>query len=369
MMVGMRKVSPISTVAHLSKLVSFQTVSGCTDEVDGCFDYLQAYLSERNLHLKRLTKNGFPSLFATTRPTTAPKVLLQAHIDVVPAKATSFKLTEKAGKLYGRGVYDMKFAAACYLQLVDDLKANLSNYDFGIMFTSDEEINGENGVCYLLDKGYGADVCILPDAGNDWHIETTCNAVWIVRLVSGGVSAHGSRPWEGRNAINNLVEGLGEIHNLFGELEPFKNSITISKIHGGEAINQVPDQAEATIDMRFTSDHEYASHRAKIYHIAKARKLKLKTVAYVESRNVNTSQPAIKEFLDIAAQLHGRPITKTHSFGASDACYFADHGIPTIVMRPSGGGAHSDHEWIDKAELLKFYELIKTYVTKTAKVQ
>jgi succinyl-diaminopimelate desuccinylase len=322
----------------------------------------------RNLHLKRLTKSGFPSLFATTQPTTSPKVLLQAHIDVVPAKAKSFNLTEKAGKLFGRGVYDMKFAAACYLQLVDDLKANLGNYDFGIMFTSDEEINGANGVCYLLGKGYGADVCILPDGGNDWHIETTCNAVWIARLASDGVSAHGSRPWEGRNAINNLVEGLVEIHNLFGELEPFKNSITISKIHGGEAINQVPDQAEATIDMRFISDHEYANHRAKIDHITKARKLKLKTVAYVASRNVNTSQPAIKEFLGIASQLHGRPITKTHSFGASDACYFADHGIPTIVMRPNGGGAHSDHEWIDKAELLKFYELIKTYVTQTAKV-
>lgn len=262
----------------------------------------------------------------------------------------------------------MKFAAACYLQLLDDLQVIPGNYDFGIMFTSDEEVNGKNGVCYLLNKGYGAEVCILPDAGNDWHIETTCNAVWITRLVSEGVSAHGSRPWEGRNAINNLVEGLSEIHNLFGELEPFKNSITISKIQGGQAINQVPDQAEATIDMRFISDKDYVAHRVKIENIAKARKLTLKTVAYVASRNVDTNQPAIKEFLDIAEQLHGQPITKTHSFGASDACYFANHGIPTIVMRPTGGGAHSDHEWIDKAELLKFYELIKTYVTRTAKV-
>ncbi len=368
MIVGMKKVSPIGAVEHLSKLVSFQTVSGCSDEVDTCFDYLEDYLSGHNLHLKRITSDGFPSLFATTRPTTAPTVLLQAHIDVVPAKATSFTFTEKAGKLYGRGVYDMKFAAACYLQLVDDLKANLGDYDFGIMFTSDEEINGKNGVCYLLEKGYGAEVCILPDGGNDWHIETTCNAVWITRLVSEGVSAHGSRPWEGRNAINNLVEALGEIRSLFGELEPFKNSITISKIQGGEAINQVPDQAEATIDMRFTSDHEYAANREKIENIAKDRKLTLKTVAYVASRNVDTSQPTIKEFLDIAAHLHGQAITKTHSFGASDACYFANHGIPTIVIRPNGGGAHSDHEWIDKAELLKFYELIKTYVIQTTKV-
>lgn len=103
MIVGMKQASPIGTVAHLSKLVAFQTVSGSTEEVDACFDYLAAYLSGHNLHLKRLESNGFPSLFASTQPTTTPKVLLQAHIDVVPAKLTSFTLEQKAGKLYRPG--------------------------------------------------------------------------------------------------------------------------------------------------------------------------------------------------------------------------------------------------------------------------
>jgi succinyl-diaminopimelate desuccinylase len=355
-------------IGILSDLVRFETVSDNHSEIVACFDYIETRLLKSKLHVKRITSNNLPSLIASSQITKYPKVLLQAHIDVVPAKPDCFKLTEENGKLYGRGVFDMKFAAACYIQLGEELGNKLHNYDFGIMFTGDEEIGGENGVSYLLDNGYGADVCILPDGGNDWHIETTCNAVWIAHLTARGQSAHGSRPWEGRNAINNLVEGLSDIQAVFGDLQPFKNSITISKIQGGNAMNQVPDQAEATIDMRFINDQEHTTHHAKIADIAKTRKLELKTVAYVKARNVNTAQPEIKKFLDIAAQLRGQPITKAHSFGASDACYFADHGIPVIVMRPTGDGAHSNHEWLDKDGLLEFYELIKTYVTQTTKL-
>jgi succinyl-diaminopimelate desuccinylase len=353
----------------LSDLIGFQTVSGHTKEVDACFDYIAAFLEDYDLKVLRLTSNGFPSIVASSQASKTPKVLLQAHIDVVPAKPGSFKLTEKNDRLYGRGVYDMKFAAACYLQLVHELKDQLARYDFGIMFTSDEEIGGENGVSYLLDQGYGAEVCLLPDGGNDWHIETTCNAVWIVRITADGQSAHGSRPWEGQNAINELVEGLGEIHNVFGELKPNKNSVTISKIQGGSAMNQVPDRAEAILDMRFINDKEYEQQRTTIQKIVNKRGLQLEKVALVKARSVDVTQPHVASFLAIAQQVRGEPITKTHSFGASDACYFANHGIPTVVIRPTGGCHHGDNEWIDKNSLLQFYEVIKKYITQSTPIE
>lgn len=357
-----------SVLSILSDLMGFQTVSGHTKEVDACFDYLATFLEEYDLQVVRLTSNGFPSIVATSQTTKTPKVLLQAHIDVVPAKPGLFRLTERDDRLYGRGVFDMKFAAACYLQLIHELQDKLADYDFGIMFTSDEEIGGENGVSYALDQGYGAKVCILPDGGNDWHIETTCNAVWIVRITADGQSAHGSRPWEGQNAIDELVEGLSEIQSVFGELKPHKNSITISKIQGGSAMNQVPDHAEAILDMRFINDQEYEQHLTLIKKIVDTRGLQLEKVALVKARSVDITQPQIASFLTIAKQVTGEPITKTHSFGASDACYFANHGIPTIVIRPTGGCHHGDNEWIDKHGLLQFYEVIKEYIIRSSPV-
>lgn len=349
----------------LSDLINYQTHAGNKSDIADCFDYIHSLLTKSSLHIHRHICEGFPSLVATTQPSLHPKLLLQAHLDVVPAHSDFYKLSEKSGKLYGRGVFDMKFAAACYLQLLEDLADELDRYDFGIMLTSDEEIGGENGVGYLLDKGYGADVCILPDGGNDWQIETTCNGVWIIRLSAQGQSAHGSRPWEGQNAINSLLKGLEEIHDLFGELRPNKNSITVSKIQGGSAVNQVPDYAEAILDMRFITDNEYRKNKQRITDIAHAHHLTLHTVARVKARNVAIDNDEVQSFLSIAEDVLKKPVSKTHSLGASDACHFAGHGIPTIVIRPTGGGAHSDHEWINKAELLNFYELLRRYVLQT----
>jgi succinyl-diaminopimelate desuccinylase len=144
-----------SVVGILGRLISFPTVSGPTEEMSACFDYVESILSEHGMHVQRHNSNGFPSLIATSRDTTCPKVLLQAHLDVVPADPTFYSLQEKGGKLYGRGSFDMKFAAACYIALVRSLGATLQDYSFGIMFTSDEEIGGKNGVNYLLNNGYG----------------------------------------------------------------------------------------------------------------------------------------------------------------------------------------------------------------------
>jgi acetylornithine deacetylase/succinyl-diaminopimelate desuccinylase-like protein len=70
--------------------------------------------------------------------------------------------------------------------------------------------------------------------------------------------------------------------------------------------------------------------------------------------------------MKLAEELRGEPLSKTRSFGSSDARFFAEQDIPTIVMRPTGGGAHSADEWIDEAALGQFYELLKVYVKEAA---
>ena len=78
-------------------------------------------------------------LLTSTQPTQIPAVLLAAHVDVVGGPNELFQLRQAGGKLFGRGVYDMKGAIAGYLVLVDTLQKHLRQYDFGILVTSDEE--------------------------------------------------------------------------------------------------------------------------------------------------------------------------------------------------------------------------------------
>ncbi len=356
-----------SLTGILAKLVAFPTESRRTGVSEECFKYVAEYLLRRSMHVKLHNSGGFPSLIATTHETAKPKVVLQAHLDVVPAESALYNLREEDGKLYGRGVYDMKFAAACYLQLVEELKGELGQYDFAIMLTSDEELGGKNGTGYLVEQGFSAGVCVLPDGGNDWHMEAGNNGVWMIELTATGRSAHGSRPWEGENAIEKLTAALLEIRSLFEEAAPHKCSITVSRISGGHAINQVPDDATATIDMRFVNDDHYQAKRAKIENIASKAKLTIKTLAKEPVGNIDLEHPAIKSFAKVASKVRGQELGECRSFGSSDARYFTAQGIPSIVVRPNGGGAHSSEEWIDKADLLEFYEVLKAYIKEAAK--
>ncbi len=365
-MAVVQETEPLTRV--LADLVAFQTVSGEYEPAAACLDYIESYLVKRGLHIKRLEFNGFPSLVATTRETKRPRVLLQAHLDVVCCPDALYKLSEKDGRLIGRGVFDMKFAAAVFLQVVDSLKYKLTDYDFGIMFTTDEEVGGSNGVKALLDSGYGAKVCILPDAGDSWQIETTHKGAWIAALSASGKSSHGSRPWEGDNAIHRLIDALSEIKDLFKAQNSDSDSLSINKIFGGTVMNQVADKAEAILDMRFLSNEGYAELHEKIANIAARYKVKTKTMYCIKVFKTDVTHPLVASFLQIAEQINGQPLRQTRSLGTSDAHFFAKHGIPTILVRPEGGCAHGDEEWIGKQGFEKYYQLVKAYVQKEARI-
>lgn len=350
----------------LGELISFNTAGYNYEEKQACIAYVENHLKQYDLHLSRHENNNFPSLVASTRTAKTPHILLQAHLDVVPAKAESLRLTDKDGRLYGRGAYDMKFAAAIYLQLVEELKDELHELDFALMFTTDEEIGGKDGVGYLVRQGYLPGVCIIPDGGDDWQIEEKCNDVWITSLIADGKSAHGSRPWEGENAIYKLLEALADIRHLFGEQRPFKNSLTISQIQGGMADNQVPEHAKASLDMRFTDHDQYLLYRRTVEGIAESYGLHFGKHAIYDGRRVPLSDPEIRNFMGIAEGYLGEKIIPTQSLGSSDAIFYAEQDIPTIVIRPEGGAAHSDDEWISRQGFLDFYEVLEAYVKRFA---
>lgn len=355
-------------VKTLTELVSYKTVVGHDIEKQACFDLVERKLNHAGLFVKRFEVDGMPSIVATTQHTNTPKIFLQAHLDVVPCEDDTLKLVDGKEKLFGRGVYDMKFAAACYLQLISDLSKDLGKYDFGLMFTSDEEVGGDKGVGYLVDKGYSAKVCILPDGGDNWQLETESNGVWLVEVVATGKTAHGSRPWEGDNAITKLIDVIERVRKVFPMDEHDRNTLTVSQISGGTAANQVPATARVTFDIRYANQESYTTKRVAVENIIKNAGLSVETVAVVDSFKIDPNQKKIAEFIKIAERVRGSKIQSCRSYGASDAHYFISKEIPTILIRPEGGGAHSDHEWISTDGLGEFYEVIKEYVVETSKI-
>ncbi|HEV7453958.1 MAG TPA: M20/M25/M40 family metallo-hydrolase, partial [Candidatus Saccharimonadales bacterium] len=222
---------------QLATLVAMPTITDDIPANDMALDYIEHYLAGRGMYTERFRYDGHGALIAATRNgRKRSAVMLSAHVDVMAGDESLFALRTDGDKLTGRGTYDMKFAIAAYMQLVDELQGELGRYDFSIMITTDEEYGGRgniNAVPHLLKAGYLPDVCILPDGGTDYKVERLAKGHWRFDLIASGRTAHGSRPWEGESASFKLIEALRELKTHFKDHGPLTNTLNIGFIRGG----------------------------------------------------------------------------------------------------------------------------------------
>ena len=363
----MGNVSYDAVYDHLDRLIAIPSVSGDEATSAQVIKYCEEVLQKAGMHITTFKDGGFSSLVATSRPDVKkPKLLLGAHLDVVPGDEALFTLRREDGRLYGRGVLDMKFAGACFLQVATELAGKMADYDFGIMLTTDEETSGEHGVKYLLEQGYGCEVCLLPDGANNWRVEAVAKGSWQIRVNAKGKSAHGAQPWLGDSAIDKLLAFLHEATTMIPA--PGKHADTtmvVSQLQGGEAPNQVPDSASASLDIRFLGKGVKEALEDMFTTLATAHDVEITTAMYARPVELDLTLSALQVWEDIIEKVRGEPNGDyALSFGASDARFFAEHNIPSIVTYPTGTGGHSDHEWIGEQDLYQFYECSLEYVKK-----
>jgi succinyl-diaminopimelate desuccinylase len=362
--------------AILKKLVTFQTVTHDLSENRKALEWVKDTVRGLPLRMIDHTSLGHHSLVITTQKTNSPKLWMSAHMDVVPGRREQYSAKIRDGKMYGRGVYDMKFAIACYIQLLSELAPKLNDFDFGIMITTDEEIGGHNGAGYLLENGYNGIQCISPDAGADWCIEGSAKGILHLRIESRGISAHAARPWLGKNAIDSLMHFLVELNSKFtkGNANPneFENTCSIGVIHTDSehsVINEVPDYAYAEVDIR-TID---LNSRAVVGKQLKALSSQFPdiTITIIEDDpcfEQDTRDTNLDEFAKLIKKYKGEFNGYCKSDGSSDARFFASKGMSVISTRPKGNGHHSSREWIDLEDLNVFYKVLKEYVLSQAKI-
>ena len=349
---------------YLEQLVAFPSVSSDKKASKKCADFCAKFFKNSGMHTTVIDSEGYPSVVATSTKTKTPKILLQAHMDVVPAKANMFTMKKSGSKLMGRGAFDMKFACASYMKLLDKLGDDISSYDFGIMLTFDEEIGGHNGVEALLDQGYGGEVCILPDSGKNWHLESTANGVWWVKLSKKGKNAHASLPKQGINSAEILINAMGDLYKLRQQYNYDDLTLSPTHIEGGKAINQIPDYAEATLDIRYRNESIYNTVKAGLDNICEKHGLDIETVELGLCMSLDTSHQKVVEFIEVAEKVLGHQIPTAHSVGATDARFFCARDVPCVVIQPNGGGRHSKDEWVDKKGVEQLTEILRKYIAK-----
>jgi acetylornithine deacetylase/succinyl-diaminopimelate desuccinylase-like protein len=352
----------------LRKLVAFPTVTGDSAAMHDLLTYVADFLVERGMHVEWFESNGFESIVATTKAgVKTPRVMLGAHADVVHAESDMFNLRVANSTYIGRGAYDMKFAIAAYMQIVEELRAEIDEYDFAIMLTSDEEFGGADGVLKLIDEGYLPEVCILPDGGDNWQIQTGSRGIQLYEISYAGRAAHGARPWLGDNALDKLVTIYDEIRGLFHDHpHPDISTVSLTRITGGDAPNQIPALASMTIDVRPAGSRDYQHLAEEIRRICSKHNATCRLISEGAPTAFSLEDPYIAPYVALVQQVTGTKVKGFFAPAASDARHYVPYGVPVISVYPTGGDHHGPHEWISINGCKDFKLITKKYLQEMA---
>lgn len=343
------------------KLMTFRTMHTRPDEIRRCADFIESFLRSVPVAVTRMECDGIPSLWVLPPRDRVP-VLLMSHMDVVAAPESLFEPVERDGRLYGRGSVDDKYAVALSLVL---LARHMKEYaargqgqealPFGILITGDEEVGGYRGAREALPQ-IPADFAIALDGGSFQEIIVKEKGILRLRLIARGTTAHGARPWLGRNAIEILVEDLTAVKTLFAEQseDHWHRTLNIGLIHGGVSVNQVPDKAEAHLDIRYTENDDPDAL------VEAVRRKVCSQVDVVECEPLffgETSGP-VQVLLKLVP---GARLGRAH--GASDARFLSQFGIPGIVWGADGEESqHSENEHVVIHSMVRLYETLDGFV-------
>lgn len=345
----------------LRDLVAFPSVSSDTASNQAALRYVHDQFKPLGFIIETHLDQDRPWIVVSTQNTKEPDILLAAHVDVVPAVDSLFTLREDGDKLIGRGVCDMKFAAACYIELAKKQSDKLRNLNIAFLFTSDEELGGDS-VIDFLNLGWRPKCVLLPDGAEDWHIEGRAKGPYGFRLEATGIAAHGSRPWEGDNALHRIMDVCNALRQLYPDKGTADATLSVNKIVGGETVNQIPDSAFALIDFRSFDKQELAAYRHTAEIIAKQHNVTLSIPYYGSPVIFDKNHPRVQGFLGIFASITGQPVRYVDAFGGTDARHFAEYDIPCIITSPRCGGRHADTEWLLADDLFTFYTLVERWV-------
>jgi succinyl-diaminopimelate desuccinylase len=331
----------------LSSLVALETTSANSAALDEAFNLinheLKWYKFYKHVHLH----GGIKSVVWSTVPGRHSSIILNAHIDVVPAKDSMYALQDVGNIWVGRGVMDMKFAIAAYVVALRQLYSATGTLpSLSIMITSDEEAGGRNGVAHLInDLKYSADVVLIPDGGSKWHLVNSSKGALHLRVKTVGKTSHASEPWGGCSAIDQMINSLAMLRTLYPipTHQTQDTTVNIGTIQGGSQTNQVSNQAEATLDIRYPSNISSAAILKQISSVFGKNNMEI--LIQADPYICDLENEHVRSWIKLLKYYQKGEIC-INEYGASDGRYFSAKGIPTIVSQPIGGDTHGESEYI-----------------------
>src|SRR5215831_7519174 len=377
-MEGRRMVPVHDTIEVLAALVGFDTTSRNSNlELIG---WIETYLDRLGVPHRRIPDaSGLKAnLWATIGPPEVPGYILSGHTDVVPTDGQAwssdpFRLSERNGRLYGRGTTDMKGFDACCLAAVPAMLARPLARPLHLAFSYDEEVGciGVRGLIALLEKEKLRPAGCIVGEPTEMKAVIGHKAKRSFEVTVRGRTCHSSLAPHGVNAVEYAALLIARIRAVNDRLArhgardplydvPYTTAHT-GVVQGGTALNIVPDTCTFQFEFRsIAADNSdeltaevtaYAREELEPDMRAVAPEAGIEFVVRSGFPGLETAADApIVELVKTLAAADGH---EKVAYG-TEAGLFAAAGIPSVVIGPGTiDQAHKADEFIARAELEK----------------
>ncbi|MGF1502846.1 MAG: acetylornithine deacetylase [Paracoccaceae bacterium] len=381
----------------LAKLVAFPTVS--RDSNLDLIHFAREYLAEHGVE-SRLVPNADgtkANLYAQVGPAEPGGVILSGHTDVVPVDGQPwttdpFSLTEKDGRLYGRGAADMKGFDALVLAHVPDMLAAPLKRPVQIALSYDEEVGCLGAPSMIAEMRETLPPAAAVIVGEPTLMQVVSRHKSVIGLHTHvrGYEVHSSQVHRGVSAVMTAARIVEWISRTMDEgraraeagddpvaalFDPPFTTLHVGMIEGGTAHNITAKDCRFSLDIRALPGEDpaewVARYRAFCAEVeAEIRAVRPEAAITVAERSLTPGcrkEPdATAEAERLARALTGDNGEHVVAYG-TEAGQFQDAGYSAVICGPGSiDQAHQADEYIEKSQLAAGSAFLRRLIDRLA---
>jgi acetylornithine deacetylase len=379
-----------SQLEWISRLVAFDTTSSKSNLA--LIEDVETYLHEFGVETFRITNDdGTKSnLYAVVGPKVEGGVVLSGHTDVVPVEGQDWEtdpwtVVEKDGKLYGRGVADMKSFSAIGLSLVPEmLQAGLKRpIIFALSY--DEEVGclgAPRMISQIADRVPEPAAVIVGEPTNMKVIDGH-KGIAAFRVTVTGYITHSSQTDRGVSAVEAAAKLITKITDMRAakaaaadKTSPFTppySTMTVNVAHGGMQVNIMAGEAWFEWDLRVIPGDSQQDIIDEFTDFALGVEAEMRAKApgcriVIEQM---TNAPALGPEKDNPAADLVKAITGSNSTDvvayAAEAGQFQEAGFSVVVCGPGSiNNAHQPDEFITIDQVREATKFLRRLIERLA---